>query len=57
MTFGKEKLQKTGEDTLRQLANEEEQQVIAQRQMALMEKGFKMKKWKFNREELYDRKF
>lgn len=54
---GKGKHQKTGEDAVREVADEEEQQAIAQRQMALMERGLKMKKWKFNRAELYDRKY
>ena len=54
---GKGKLGKAVEDALRKWVEEREQQKIAQRQLALMERGFSGKKWKFNREELYDRKY
>ena len=36
-------------------SKEKEQRDIAERQIALMNKGFSMGKWKFNREGLYER--
>lgn len=54
--IGKGKLGSAVEEALNLWVTERERRYITQRQLQLMEKGFRFGKYKFNREELHERK-
>ncbi len=54
---GKGKLGSAVQEAFDLWVQEKEQNIIAQRQLQLMEKGFRMGKYKFDREELHERQY